>query len=54
MCYPKFAWLETESPTTMQQYVAYNQQQWSYYNELFSMVHAGDHGEHFNFLLDEL
>ena len=54
MCHPKFTWLETEPPTTMQQYVAYNQQQWSYYNELCSMVHAGDHGDHFNFLLDEL
>ena len=54
MCYPKFAWLETESPTTMQQYVAYNQQQWTYYNELFSIIHAGDYGDYFNFLLAEL
>ena len=54
MCYPKFAWLETVSPTTMEQYAAYNLQQWSYFNELCSMVHASDHGDHYNFLLDQL
>ena len=54
MCYPKFDWLETVSPTTMEQHAAYNQQQWNYFNELCSMVHAGDHGDHYNFLLDQL
>ena len=54
MCHPKFTWLEPEPPTTMQQYVAYNQQQWQYYNELFAEIHAGNYGEHYNFLLAEL
>ena len=53
MCYPKFAWLETESPTTMEQYKAYNQQQWSYFHELCSIVHAGNHGAHYIYLLGE-
>ena len=59
MCHAKFQWLEPEErqepwPTTMQQYVAYNQQQWMYYNELFAEVHAGIYGQYYNFLLAEL
>ena len=41
-------------PTTMQQYVAYNQQQWVYYNELFAEVHVGIYGQYYNFLISEL
>ena len=55
MCHAKILWLEpVDGPTTMQQYVAYNQQQWIYYNELFAEVHAGRYGNHYNFLLAEL
>ena len=54
MCHPKFTWLEPESPTTMQQYVAYNQQQWLYYNELFTEIHYGIYGQYYNFLIAEL
>ena len=45
---------EPEPPTTMQQYVAYNQLQWQYFNELFAEVHAGNYGAYYNFLLAEL
>ena len=54
MCYPKFAWLETESATTMEQREAYNQQQWSYFHELCSMVYTGNHGARYIDLLGEL
>ena len=59
MCHPKFLWVEPEErqeppPTTMQQYVAYNQQQWLYYNELFAEVHHGIYGAYYNFILEEL
>ena len=59
MCHPKFTWLEPEErqeppPTTMQQYVAYNQLQWQYFNELFAEVHAGNYGAYYHFLLAEL
>ena len=54
MCHPKFTWLEPEPPTTTQQYVAYNQLQWQYFNEIFAEVHEGNYGEYYNFLLAEL
>ena len=59
MCHPKVLWLEPEErqeppPTTMQQYVAYNQEQWLYYNELMAEVHHGIYGAYYNFLLAEL
>ena len=59
MCHAKFQWVEPEErqeppPTTMQQYVAYNQQQWLYYNELFAEIHHGIYGQYYNFLIDEL
>ena len=59
MCHPKFQGLEPEErqeppPTIMQQYAAYNQQQWTYYNELFAEVHHGSYGDYYNFLLAEL
>ena len=59
MCHPKVLWLEPEErqeppPTTMQQYVAYNQEQWLYYNELMAKVHHGIYGAYYNFLLAEL
>ena len=59
MCHAKFQWLEPEEreeppPTTMQQYVAYNQQQWQMYNELFAEVHHGIYGAYELFLLAEL
>ena len=38
----------------MQQFVAYNQQQWLYYNELFAEVHQGIYGAYYNFILEEL
>ena len=59
MCHPRFAWIETEEDqepllTDMQQYVAYNQQQWLYYNELFAEIHHGIYGQYYNFLIAEL
>ena len=60
MCHPKFLWLEPEQrqeppPTVMEQYVAYNQLQWQYYNELFHEVHSvGIYGAYYEFLLAEL
>ena len=55
MCHAKILELEPEeTPTTMQQVVAYNQQQWLYFNELFVEIHAGRYGDHYNFLLAEL
>ena len=59
MHHPKVLWLEPEErqeppPTTMQQYVAYNQQQWQMYNELFVEVHDGIYGAYYHFLLAEL
>ena len=56
MCHPKFTWIEPEEnqkeipPTEMQQYVAYNQQQWQMYHELFVEVY----GAYNHFLLVEL
>ena len=38
----------------MQQYIAYNQQQWQMYNELFAEVHHGIYGAYYHFLLAEL
>ena len=38
----------------MQQYVAYNQQQWLHYNELFAEVHHGIYGAYYYFILGEL
>ena len=59
MCHPKFQWIEPEereepSPTQMQQYVAYNQQQWQMYHELFVEVYDGVYGAYYHFLLEEL
>ena len=59
MCHAKFQWVEPEErqeppPTIMQQYVAYNQQQWLYYNELFPEIHHGIYGQYYNFLIAEL
>ena len=59
MCHPKFQWVEPEErqelpPTNMQQYVAYKQQQWLYYNELFAEVHHGIYGAYYYFILGEL
>ena len=59
MCHPKFVWLEQEEdqeppPTLMQLYVAYNQDQWQLYNELFGEVYGGNYGAYYHFLLEEL
>ena len=59
MCHPKFTWIEPEEdqeppPTEMQQYVAYNQQQWQMYHELFVEVYGGNYGAYYHFLLVEL
>ena len=59
MCHPKFQWAEREEsqetpPTNMQQFVAYNLQQWLYYNKLFAEVHYGIYGYYYHFLLWEL
>ena len=59
MCHPKFTWIEPEEsqeppPTEMQQYVAYNQQQWQMYHELFVEVYEGNYGAYYHFLLVEL
>ena len=59
MCHPKFNWIEPEErqeppPTEMQQYVAYNQQQWHIYHELFVEVYGGIYGAYYHFLLVEL
>ena len=51
MCYPRLQELEPkDSPSTMQQYAAYNQQQWTYYNELMIEVYKGNYGDHFDYL----
>ena len=39
--------------TNRQQYVAYNQQQWLYFNELFAEVHHGVYGTYYHFILGE-
>ena len=59
MCHPKFNWIEPEErqeppPTAMQQYVAYNQQQWQMYHKLFVEVYRGIYGAYYHFLLEEL
>ena len=59
MCHPKFTWIEPEEsqeppPTEMQQYVAYNQQQWQMYHELIVEVYGGIYGAYYHFLLEEL
>ena len=55
MCYPKPLELEPkETPSTMQQYAAYNQQQWTYYNEFMIEVYQGRYGDHYDYLLAEL
>ena len=55
MCYPRLQELETkDSPSTMQQYAEYNQQQWSYYNELMIEVYQGRYRDHYDYLLAEL
>ena len=54
MCYPRQQELETkEYPSTMQQHAAYNQQQWSHYNELMIEVYQGRYGDHFDCLIAE-
>ena len=55
MCYPRQQELETkESPSTMQQHAAYNQQQWSHFNELMLEIYKGNYGAHYDYLLAEL
>ena len=55
MCYPKLLELEPkERPSIMQQYAAYNQQQWNYYNELIIEVHQSKYGANYDYLLAEL
>ena len=59
MCHPRFEWIKTEEDqvpllTEMQQYVAYNQQQWQMYHELFVEVYGGNYGAYYHFLLEEL
>ena len=59
MCHPKFIWLEQEEeqeppPTLMQLYVAFNQDQWQMYNELFGEVYGGNYRAYYYFLLEEL
>ena len=55
MCHPKLKELEPiERPSTMQQHAAYNQQQWSHYNELMIEVYQGRYGDHFDYLIAEL
>ena len=59
MCHPKFNWIEREEdqeppPTLMQLYVAYNQEQWTMYQELFGEVYGGNYGAYYHFLLEEL
>ena len=59
MFHPKLQELEPEerqetTPTIMQQYAAYNHQQWKYYNELIAKVYHGNYGDNYNFLIAEL
>ena len=55
MCYPRQQELETkESPSTMQQHAAYNNQQWSHFNELILEIYQGNYGAHYDYLLAEL
>ena len=59
MCHPRFEWIKTEEDqvpllTEMQQYVAYNQQQWQMYHKLFVEVYGGNYGAYYHFLLEEL
>ena len=55
MCHPKLQELEPkERPSIMQQYAAYNHQQWNYYNELITEVYHGNYGDYYNFLIAEL
>ena len=59
MCLPKFEWMEPEErqeppPTTVAQYVEYNQWQWQLYNELLPEVFLGIYGDYYQFLIHEL
>ena len=55
MCHPKLKELEPmERPSTMQQHAAYNQQQWSHFNELILEIYQGNYGAHYDYLLAEL
>ena len=59
MCHPRFSWIQSEEDqeptlTDMQQYVAYNQQQWQMYHKLFVEVYGGNYGAYYHFLLEEL
>ena len=59
MCHPRFEWIKTEEDqvpllTEMQQYIAYNQQHWQMYHELFVEVYGGNYGAYYHFLLVEL
>ena len=54
MCHSRGLYLETTEKNTKQQQVAYNSQQWSYFNELMLEIFKGSYGEHYDFLLAEL
>merc|ERR1711873_303928 len=54
MCHPKVMELDTEEKNTMQQHAAYNNQQWSYFNELMLEIFKGSYGEYYDYLLAEL
>ena len=46
--------LEPEDKNTMQQHAAYNNQQWSYFNELMLEIYKGNYGDYYDYLLAEL
>ena len=54
MCHSRGMYLETTEKNTKQQQVAYNSQQWSYFNELMLEIFKGSYGEHYDFLLAKL
>ena len=54
MCHSRGLYLETTEKNTKQQRVAYNSQQWSYFNELMLEIFKGSYIEHYDFLLAEL
>ena len=47
-------YLEITHKNTKQQQVAYNSQQWNYFNKLIMEIFKGSYGEHYDFLLAEL
>ena len=54
MCHSRGMYLEITYKNTKQQQVAYNTQQWNYFNELMLEIFKGSYGEHYDFLLAEL